>query len=300
MTEKRNFFDEISKNKRNSVILTSFFFAFVIFIGYILGFFYNSPIGGIVIAVIIAIIYSLIVFSSGESMILASNHAKPANKQEHAYIINTVEGLAIAANISPPKIYIINDEAINAFATGKNPQNSYIAVTTGAINKLKREELEGVLAHEMSHIKNYDIRLMLTVIVLIGTVAILSDILLRSFLFSSHSNNDNKNSQMTLIFIAIGIILSILTPIIAELTRLAISRKREYLADSSSAMLTRNPSGLAKALKKIKSENLDMKQANKATANLYISNPFKKGGFMSSLWSTHPPLEERIKRLEEM
>lgn len=297
--EKRNFFDEINRNKRNSVILTGLFFAFVIFIGYILGYFYRSPIGGIILATIIAIIYSLIVFSAGESIILASNNAKPATKHDNAYIINTVEGLAIAAGIPAPKVYIIEDEAINAFATGKNPQKSYIAVTTGAINKLTREELEGVLAHEMSHIKNYDIRLMLTVIVLIGTVAILSDILMRSFLFSGR-RDDRDNGSAGLLFLAIGVILAILTPIIAELTRLAISRKREYLADSSGAMLTRNPDGLAKALKKIKSDHTDMQQANKATANLYISNPFRKGGFMSSLWSTHPPLDERIKRLEEM
>lgn len=300
MPEHRNFFDEIKTNKRNSYIITALFFAFVIFIGYILGLFYNSPIGGITLATIIAIIYSLIVFSSGEQIILSSNNAKPATKQENAYIINTVEGLAIAAGIPAPKVYVINDNAINAFATGKNPQSSYIAVTTGAINKLTREELEGVLAHEMSHIKNYDIRLMLTVIVLIGTVAILSDILLRSFLFGGSRRNNRDNGSATLLFLAVGVILAILTPIIAELTRLAISRKREYLADSSGAMLTRNPSGLAKALKKIKSENIDMQSANKATANLYISNPFRKGGFMSNLWSTHPPLEERIKRLEEM
>ena len=165
---KRSFFDEISTNKRNSVILTGLFFGFVIFIGYILGYIYASPVGGIVLSIIIASIYSLIVFSSGEQIILSSKNAKPANKAEHAYIINTIEGLSIASGLPAPKVYIIDDVAINAFATGKDPNNSYIAVTTGAIKKLTREELEGVLGHEMSHIKNYDIRLMLLVSVFVA------------------------------------------------------------------------------------------------------------------------------------
>lgn len=295
--ERRDFFDEVSKNKRNSVIVTSLFFAFVIFLGYVFGFFYGAPIFGIIAAVIFAVVYSLIVFSAGESIILSSNGAKEATKKDYPYLINTVEGLAIAAGIPTPKCYVIESDAINAFATGKNPQKSYIAVTTGALKKLNRQELEGVISHEMSHIKNYDIRLMLTVIVLIGTVAILSNILVRSFIFGSHGD-DNKGS-MGIILLFVGIILAILSPIIAELTRLAISRKREYLADASGAMLTRNPDGLANALKKIKSDSAELKTANKATCSMYISNPLKKG-FTSNLWSTHPPLDERIKRLNEM
>ena len=295
--ERRDFFDEISKNKRNSYIVTVLFFAFVIFIGYIFGLVYGSPISGIIMAMVIAVIYSLIVFSSGESIILSSNGAKEATKKDYSFLINTVEGLAIAAWIPTPKAYVIHDDAINAFATGKNPQKSYIAVTTGALKKLNRQELEGVIDHEMSHIKNYDIRLMLTVIVLIGTVAILSDIMLRMFLFGK--SNDNNKGSLGIILIGVGIALAILSPIIDELTRLAISRKREYLADASGAMLTRNPDGLKNALKKIKTENMPMQKADKATASMYISNPLKKG-FFNGLWSTHPPIDERVKRLEEM
>jgi heat shock protein HtpX len=230
--------------------------------------------------------------------------AKEAQKPEHAYLINTVEGLSIAAGIPMPKVYVIEDTALNAFATGRDPKNSYVAVTSGLLKKLNRQELEGVLAHEISHIKNYDIRVMMLAAVMVGVTVLLSDFLLRSFLWGG-KDRDRENNQATLVLILIGFVLAILSPLIGEMMKLAISRKREFLADASAALITRHPKGLADALRKIK-EDPDplVDHANKATAHLYISTPFrkegKKGSWLQSLFSTHPDINERIKKLEEM
>ena len=196
-------------------------------------------------------------------------------------------------------MYIITDPAINAFATGRDPAHASIAVTTGAIEKLTNEELEGVLAHELSHVKNYDIRFMMLVAVLVGAIAILSNIMLRSRIFRGR-DNDNRGGQLGGILMIAGIVLAILSPIIAEIIKLAISSKREYLADASGALLTRFPDGLANALEKIANEAQPMANASQATAHLFIANPFGSGKKFSNLFSTHPPVEERIKRLREM
>ena len=198
-----------------------------------------------------------------------------------------------------PKIYIISDPAINAFATGRDPEHASVAVTTGAIDKLENEELEGVLAHELSHVKNYDIRLMMIVIVLIGIVVLFSDIMLRSFFWGG--GKKSRSNQGGAILLLVGLVLAILSPIIGKLIQLAISRKREYLADASGALITRYPQGLASALKKIGQEKSKMRRANHATAHLYFANPF--GGaqkFFDRAFATHPPLDERIKILENM
>ena len=201
-----------------------------------------------------------------------------------------------------PKIYIINDSAPNAFATGRDPNHSVVCVTTGILDKLDKIELEGVIAHELSHVRNYDIRLMAIVVILVGLVALLADIFMRSLWYGGNRRRDDKGSSQG-IFLLIGIILAILSPLIATLIQLAVSRKREFLADASGALLTRYPEGLASALEKISADKEPLEVANNATAHLYIANPFKgkiQGSWFSNLFNTHPPIEERIKILRSM
>ena len=238
---------------------------------------------------------------SGGNLILNMTGAKPVTKKEHPHLYHTVEGLAIAAGVPTPKAYVIDDSALNAFATGRDPKNSVVVVTTGLLKKLNRQELEGVIAHEMSHIKNYDIRLMMLTTVLVGIVVLLSDFILRSFLWGAHGRR-REAGNATAILILIGLILAILTPIVAHLIKLAVSRKREFLADATGALLTRYPEGLASALEKIKGDPDPLvDRANKATAHLFISTPFRREkGYVTNLFSTHPPIDERIKRLRRM
>jgi heat shock protein HtpX len=239
-------------------------------------------------------------YFQGDSIILATTGAREVTKKEYPYLFHTVEGLAIAAGIPTPKAYVIEDTALNAFATGRDPKHASITVTTGLLNKMNRQELEGVIAHEMSHIKNFDIRMMMLTAVFVGITILLSDFLLRSFLWGG--NRDRDNNQLTLILIIIGIILAILAPLIGEMIKLAVSRRREYLADADGALLTRNPEGLASALEKIKQDPDPLvDKANKATAHLFISTPFRKSkGFVTGLFATHPPLDDRIKILRSM
>ena len=223
--------------------------------------------------------------------------AQPITEADNTYLYHTVENLCITAGLPLPKIYIIPDGAINAFATGRDPQHASVAVTVGAINKLQNEELEGVIAHELSHVKNYDIRLMTIVIVLVGMITIFADIFLRGSFFGGRSRDNNGNP----ILLVIGLVLIVLSPVIAKLIQLAISRKREYLADASGALLTRYPEGLARALEKIEADPAVLASASSATAHLYIANPFKgTGKFFANAFSTHPPVEDRIKKLREM
>jgi heat shock protein HtpX len=215
-----------------------------------------------------------------------------------------VEGLAIAAGIPAPQCYVIDDTAPNAFATGRNPKNSVICVTTGLLQKMNRAELEGVIGHEMSHIKNYDILLQTLTVVMIGVVALLSDWILRGVFWGGgrrRSSSRGKGNSLVLALLAVGLALAMLSPLISQLIRLAISRRREFLADASSAQLTRNPAGLASALRKLAADTEPLEAANKATAHLYIVNPLKNlRGFVNKLFSTHPPIEERIAALEKM
>ncbi len=294
-------FDEVRKNKIRSYLLIFIFMILIAGIGMLIGYFYGSVYFGLGMALFFSLIYTLIVFFSGDKMILSLSGAKPVTKKEYPHLYHTVEGLALAANIPTPKAYIIEDEAMNAFATGRDPKNSAIAVTSGLLKKMNRQELEGVIAHEMSHIKNYDIRTMMLAAVLVGVVALLSHFMLRSFLWGSGGRRDNRGGQLQIVFILIGLALAILTPFIAQIIKLAISRRREYMADASGAVLTRYPPGLASALRKIEKESVRLKSASNATAHLYISNPFKnKKSFFSGLFSTHPSTKERIRRLEAM
>ncbi len=289
-------YEDITSNKAKSYVLFSLIVALVIFLGFVIGAIYGNGYAGIVLAAIVAVIYALISYYSGDKIALSVSHAVAANKKDHIYLINTVEGLAIAAGLPKPKVYVMNDEAINAFATGRNPENASIAVTTGALKKLNRQELEGVIAHEMSHVGNYDIRFMMLVVVMIGMIAIISNVFLRMMWFGG--NRDEKNGA-GMIFILVGIILAIFAPLAGEIIRLAISRKREYLADASGALLTRYPQGLANALRKIKKENMPMQKVDKSVSSLFIANPMKTS-WINNLFSTHPPIDERIKRLDAM
>jgi heat shock protein HtpX len=303
---RRNFFDEVRANKLRSMAILIFFILFVGLIGAIIGYYYSQGapggwVGGVVIACLVAGIYALIIWGSGSSMVLSASGARPVTKQEFPHLYHSVEGLSMAGGIPTPKAYVIDSPALNAFATGTNPKNGVVVFTTGIIKKLNREELEGVIAHEISHIKNYDIRVMLLATVLVGVLTLLSDIILRTFLFGGGARGGNNDNKATIIFIIIGLVLVILSPLIGQMIKLAVSRKREYLADASGAMLTRYPQGLANALKKISGDTQELKSANKATAHLFISSPLKKkDGFIKRMFATHPPIEERIRRLEAM
>ncbi len=294
-------FNEVSSNQLKSLLLVMFFVVIIGALGTAIGFVYRSTYMGLILAVGAAMLYAVLVFLSGDRMILGMSGAKPVTKKDQPYLYNTIEGLAIAAGMPTPKAYVIDDSAINAFATGRDPKHASITVTSGLLKTMNRQELEGVIGHEMSHIKNYDVRLMMLTVVLVGVIVLLGDFLLRSFWYGRRKD-DSKGSQLQAILLIATIILAILAPIIGKLIQLAISRRREFTADANSAVLTRYPPGLASALKKIaKDPDPLVDNANRAIAPLFISTPFRKSrSFVTNLFSTHPPIEERIKRLEEM
>ncbi|MFA6322496.1 MAG: M48 family metallopeptidase [Candidatus Buchananbacteria bacterium] len=296
-------YNQIDSNKRKTFLLMLVFAAVVILIGWTFSQLTDSGYSGLVIAAMVSIIMTLGSYFAGDKVALLTAGAKgPLSQTENAYVYRLVENLAITAGLPQPKIYIMPDDSINAFATGRDPQHASIAITQGAIEKLKNEELEGVIAHELSHVKNYDILLMTVVIVLVGLITLLSDWFIRFRFFGGKDRDSGKDSgQIQMILLIIGLIFLVLSPIIGKLIQLAISRKREFLADASGALLTRYPAGLANALEKISLENIPLDHANTATAHLYIANPF--GGsrkFFSKIMATHPPIEERIKALRQM
>lgn len=289
-------YQQIQANKRKTNILIAMFFIVVMAIGWFLGSYLNYGYGIFVFAVIFSIFSSLISYYQGDKIALMSTGAKRIEKNDNPYLYRMVENLCIAAGMPMPKVHIIQSPALNAFATGRDPEHASIAVTTGLLEALENEELEGVIAHELSHIQNYDIRVMTIVIVLVGTLALIADMFWRISFFGG---GDNRNNKAGGVLAVVGIILILLSPIVAELIKLAVSRKREYLADASGALLTRYPEGLARALEKISASPEALKTANAATAHLFISNPLKSKGF-TKLFSTHPPVEERVKRLRGM
>lgn len=251
------------------------------------------------IAIVFAVISTVGSYYASDKIVLAATHARPADRQEFPHFVNAVEGLAIAAGIPCPRAYVIDDEAPNAFATGRDPEHAVICVTTGLLNMMDRVELEGVIGHEMSHIRNYDIRFMMLVALMVGVVALLADWFWRSARWGSFRGK--RGGQMQVAFLAIGLILAVLAPVSAALIQAAISRRREYLADASGALITRYPDGLASALEKIAADPNKLDVANKATAHLFIANPLKDhGGALNRLFDTHPPIAERVRRLREM
>jgi len=293
--------DQIRKNKRDTIIICALmallFIAVIFAIGFIL--FRGNIYISLIFALPIAIGYVLTMYSISVPAVLSAAKARPANPKirEEKILIYKVEDMAIAAGLPTPKVYVQDSEYINAFATGRNPEEGVICVTTGALKKLNQEELEGVIAHEMSHIKNYDIRVATVTIAVVGAISLLSEILFYSMFWGGAGRGRRDGNGL---LIAIALLFVILAPIFARITYLAISRRREYLADSNGAYLTRNPEGLAKALEKIKMDHPKTKpKGSKTVAPLYIANPFKSMS-ASSLWSTHPPIDERIKRLRSM
>ena len=288
-----NIYEQIASNKRQSFGIISLFLIFIIGAVYFISQATNNP-ELVPIAILFSAGSSLVSYFAGDKIVLGLNGAKPASRKEFFDFYTVTENLSQAAQIPVPKIYVIESEAMNAFATGRDPDHAVICATTGLLSKLNRTELEGVIGHELSHIKNYDIRLMTIVSILIGTLSILINMSWR--LNSGNNDRDNKNSG---IFMIIGLILIIFAPIIAQLIQLAISRRREFFADASSVSITHQPSGLISALKKLQNDTSKADFASTATASLYISNPFK-GNKLASMFSTHPPLEDRIKTLEAM
>lgn len=292
-------YNQITANKRKTFFLIALFTLIIWGIGALFGYLYGSAWYGIVPAVALSLIMTLVSYYSGDTIALAASGAKPvAEKNDAPYVWNMLENLCIAQGLPMPKLYLIDDPAINAFATGRNPAHASVAVTTGAIQKLENEELEGVLAHELSHVKNYDILVMTIVVVLVGVIVLLSDWLFRAQFYQSGNDRDRGSNAA---FLVIGLVLMLLAPLVAELIKLAVSRQREYLADASGALLTRYPEGLAAALEKIGTDAQPMKHANHATAHLFFSSPFKGSkDWMMKLFSTHPPIEERVARLRGM
>jgi heat shock protein HtpX len=296
-------YEQITRNKWKSFFLVLFFLCLIFALTWAFGEITGWGTQGLILAVLIAIAMTFGSYYASDKIVLAISRARPVKKEEYPYLYNVVEGLAIAAGLPKPRCYVIDDTAPNAFASGRNPKNSVIVVTTGLLQKLNRAELEGVIAHEMSHIKNYDVLVQTLAVVMVGVVALLSDWILRTFLWGGgrRRSREKGGGNAAAIFIVVALVLAILSPIVAQLLRLAISRKREFLADANGALLTRYPPGLASALKKLAADREPLEAANKATAHLYTVNPLKDiKGRVNKLFSTHPPIEERIAALEKM
>ena len=297
-----NVYQNISSNKRDTVVIFTLFTAIIFAICWFIGEYFTE--GGGTSLLGLAFIFSglsgLFSYFNSDKVILAVSGAKELKYEDAPEVHKLVENMSIASGIPKPKIYVINDSSMNAFATGRDPQHSVICFTTGIIQRLEKRELEGVIAHEMSHIGNYDIRLMSIVSILVGGISLLADWFTRGFFFRGRRRDDD--SYASAIVFLVGIFLILLSPLIATIIKLAISRKREYLADSTAALITRYPKGLADALRKISQDTEVLETANSATAHLYISDPVrgKKKNKLSSFFDTHPPVEERIRRLESM
>jgi heat shock protein HtpX len=308
--ERDNFYDQMTANRVRTVLLMTVFALLVLLVGYVAGRMFNAGWWGLIIAGGIALVMSWGSYWWSDSLVLGMSGARPADKDagpKDAYIINTVEGLAIAAGLPAPRPYIVDDPAPNAFATGRDPQHAAVAVTTGLLDKLDRQELEGVIAHELAHVRNRDTLVTTVAVVLAGTIVLLSDFMRSWFRFGfffgggDDGDSDSDSGGGNAIWLLIGLALAILAPLAALMLQMAVSRKREYLADANGALLTRYPEGLASALRKIAGDPTPLRNANKATASLWIYNPLKDHkGAMNSLFETHPPIEERIKRLEAM
>ena len=301
-------YEQIAANKRKTVLLI--FGAIVLLgaVGYVLGLWYGDGIYGLVGAVALAVVLSLGSFFGGDRLVLASTRAREVSPQDQPRLHNIVEGLSIAAGIPKPKVYLIPEQAPNAFATGRNPEHSSVAVTEGLLTTMNRVELEGVIGHELSHVVDRDILVGTVVATLVGAVVLISEFFMRSWWWGGvrgRRGGDRSGGGIEAIIFAVGLVLLVLAPIIGQIVRLAVSRQREFLADAQGALLTRYPPGLASALRKIgAASGIPMRSANNATAHLWLNQPSRIQGQgmgpLEKLFSTHPPIEERIRRLEEM
>lgn len=308
----QNIYEVQQSNKVKSIVITVFFLLFSFLTIYILGqafgYYMDYQVGGlgyVGIALIISGVSTFFSYYYSDKIVLSISGARPANSNEDKIFTQVAENLCIATGLPKPKLYVIEDSAPNAFATGRDPDHAVVCVTTGLLAKLNRTELEAVVAHELTHVKNYDIRLMSLVSVMVGLIALLADWFFRIRLFGGNNRRDDNNGQFGAIIMLVGIVFAILSPIIATLIQLAISRRREFMADAGAVSTTRQPQGLINALEKIASDHEPLEAANKATAHLYIENPFKdktKGSvsWFSNLFNTHPPLKERIATLQKM
>lgn len=294
-----SYYKLVDANKARSAMVIAIFIAFVTAVTYIICYTLGFDLSAVGTALVLSGSFSFISYYNSDKMILSLSGAIPATKNAHFDFFTVAENISRSAGIPMPKLYVIEDSAMNAFATGRDPQHGVVCVTTGLLARLNRTELEGVVAHEMGHIRNYDTRLMSIVAILVGLITLLADILLRTNIRGKSSRDDNSN--LGAILMVVGLVLALLSPIIAQLIQLAISRRREFLADATGASITKYPEGLASALEKISADQEPLEAANKATAHLYISNPLKNHhdsiGWFANLFNTHPPVKERIKAL---
>ena len=301
-------YEQIASNKRRTVLLILVALLLLGGVGFALGILLGAGIVGLVIALAIAGFLSLMSYRYGDRLVLASARAVEVTPEQEPRLYNIVEGLCLASGLPKPRVYVIPEQALNAFATGRNPEHSSIAVTRGLLDSMNRVELEGVIAHELSHVLGRDILVGTVVATLVGAIVLIAEFMMRWFWwggFGGRRGDDRGGGPVTLILFAVAILLLILSPIIAQIVKFAVSRRREYLADAQGAMLTRYPPGLASALRKIgAAQGIPMRSANNATAHLWLHQPSRlqgnRVGFMERLFSTHPPIEERIRILEEM
>lgn len=286
-------YSEIARNKRKTWLIIALFFVIIGLLGWIFSSVYGSP-GIFYLVLIVGGVYALIQYFAASKLALAMNGAKEVTKKEEPGLYRIVENLAITTGMPVPKVYVIEDKAPNAFATGRDPQHAVVAASRGLIDIMEKDELEAVMAHEMGHVKNYDIRVMMMVFGLVAAIGLIADMFLHMMWFSG-----DRDRNASPIFIILGIAAAVLAPFIAMMVQLAVSRRREYLADSTAALTTRFPEALARALEKIQKSGSTMKRQNTATAHLFFANPLK-GKSLSKLFSTHPPIEDRIARLRDM
>ncbi len=308
MAARQTFQQQIAQNKRRSWLLVILLTLILVALGALVGYALSGTTSGAIAAVGFAIVLSAILsagaFFSGDSLVLAASQARQVTQDQAPQLMNVVQEMCLAAGLPMPKVYVIDDSAPNAFATGRDPQHASVAVTTGLLDKLDREELQGVIGHEVSHVRNYDIRFSLLVGVLVGSIALIADMFVRATLWSGmgrRSRDRDSGGGAQAVIMLVAVVFAILAPIFASLVQFAVSRQREYLADASSVGLTRNPTGLERALATIAADPEPLEVANRATQHLYIVNPIKKLDDRSAgLFSTHPPIRERIDRLRAL
>ncbi len=300
-------YEQIAANKRKTVLLVLGFVLLLFAVGLAFDYLLRGGVIGIAIVAVIVIASSVVSYYNSDKVALAMSHAVPADPVQYARYHNLVEGLCIASGLPKPRLYIVDDPAPNAFSTGRNPKHAAVAVTTGLLDKMNRVELEGVLAHELSHIRNYDVLVMTLAVTMVGVIALLSDFFLRIMFWTGGrgGRDDEKNNPLGIVFAILGFVLLIFAPIIATLMQFAVSRRREYLADASGVQMTRYPPGLISALEKLKDDPTSVHTASKATAHLWIEEPLDKESNrghtkLNHLFDTHPPLDDRIRALEAM
>ncbi len=297
----KNYYEIIEENKFKSNLIIIGFVTFITTAAYFISYAIGADTSALFIALIFSTIFSVGSFYYSDKIVLAMSSARPATKKEFFDYYTVTENLSTVARIPMPKLYVIDDTAMNAFATGRDPEHAVVCATTGLLSRLNRAEVEAVVAHELSHIRHYDIRLMGIISILVGSVTMLADWLLRAHMFGGRKR-DSENGNLDVIFFVVGLVLAILSPIIAQLIQLAVSRRREFFADAGAVSLTKHPEGLIRALEKITADTEPLEAANKATAHLFIANPLKNHhdsiGWFAKLFNTHPPIKDRIKALQ--